>query len=74
MIKLIITEKKFSKRYLRKILKGNCNKKNTITYERGQIYVFFENKDLEHKHVLAIAKALKMQIISESDVRAVIGY
>lgn len=74
MTKLVITEKNFSRRRISSVITGCCNKKHTIRYKRGQIYIYFYNKDLEHRHVVAIAQQLHMGIVSESSVRAVIGY
>ena len=74
MTKLVITQKNFSKRKISRVIRGCCNKEHSIRYKRGQIYIYFYNKDLEHRHVAAIAQQLHMDIISESAVRAVIGY
>lgn len=74
MTKLVITEKRLSSRKVSSVIRDCCNKQFTIRYKRGQIYVFFGNRDLEHNDVVAIAQRLHMGITSESAVRAVIGY
>lgn len=74
MTKMVITEKNFSRREVRRVVNKYYKSEFTIRYKRGQIYLFFPNKDLKHSHVEQIAQTLGMDIISESFVRAVIGY
>ena len=74
MTKMVITEKRISKRELYRVINECYRNKFTIRYKRGQIYVFFPNKDLTHEHACKIARLLHMEIISESYVRVVIGY
>ena len=74
MTKMVITEKGFSKREVYRIVNKYYQGEFTMRYKRGQIYLFFPNKDLRHSHVEQIAKSFGMSIISESFVRAVIGY
>ncbi len=74
MTKMVITQKNFSKREIYRVVSKYYKKEYTIRYKRGQIYLFFPAKDLEHTQALQIAKLLGMSIISESFVRVVIGY
>ncbi|MCI8353029.1 MAG: hypothetical protein HFJ58_05530 [Clostridia bacterium] len=74
MTKMVITEKRLSKKKVDSVVRGHYQGKFTIRYKRGQIFLFFPGKDLDYSQVQEISKDLGMQIISKSFVRAVIGY
>ena len=75
MTKLVITEKRLSIRRVCEVVdKVYGNGKYKIKYKRGTICIFFPNKDFTHSHAVRIADKFNMDIISESLVRAVIGY
>ncbi len=74
MTKMIIQEKRISERFLLSVIRESYGKPCKLTRKRGQIYLFFPGKDLTHENVLKIAKRLKMDIVSESFVRAVLSY
>ena len=74
MVKLTITDNRISKRKLESVV-NKCHKgRYSIRYKRGQIYIFFPDKDLTDEIVAKIARKLGMTIESKSFVRAVIGY
>lgn len=74
MTKMVITEKRLPKEEVDSVVREHYQGKFTIRYKRGQIYLFFPGKDLQDSQVQKIANDLGMRIISESFVRAVIGY
>ncbi len=74
MTKLVITEKRLPKEEVDCVVREHYQGGFTIRYKRGQIFLFFPGKDLQDSQVQQIASDLGMHIISESFVRAVIGY
>lgn len=74
MTKLIINQKNFSKREIYRVVSKYYPREYTMRYRRGQIYLFFPNKDLTHDQATKIAKSWGMTVVSESMVRVVIGY
>ena len=74
MTKMVITEKSLSKREVYRVVNTYYHGKYTMRYKRGQISLFFPNKDLKQSQVEQIAGLWKMYIISISPVSAVIGY
>lgn len=74
MTKMIINQKNFSKREIYRVVSKYYHNQYTMRYKRGQIYLFFPNKDLNHTQAVQISKSWGMTIVSESFVRVVIGY
>lgn len=71
---LVIEEKRINPNMALRIVRKCCKDVRYPRTNRGKLQFFFPQSELTRENVDEIARELEMQVISLSNVRAIIGY